>query len=379
MNGLVTYIIDLDKGYTIEQNDYEEPPSRRFVKITADYDILDENGNKIILRDNNKINNVKEILENKHKNNYTYIISEIEKYKKIISDLEFISQKSSQEEYEKISEDVNRYIEMIANLNKIIDRLNYLFESKKNLLNIERSRTPPRRNRSNSPYQRKERTESPRRRMDQLGSMRSPFMYQTAFTPSNINGWDENAVQTIRNWRILFKENKYIYEWILEKNYKISTNLNLISVVSSSLMGCFSAFKLWIQDDRTFQATSDIIMLFSNFLIAAITTGSKRYIDDNRNEKIRNYLEEVSQFLGNITSEIIKTPEYRMNANKFIRTQQEIYSKLIINKPSITISELTAAKNAYKNFENSFVNFESQQTQTSETENTEKIDVQYHV
>ena len=135
------------------------------------------------------------------------------------------------------------------------------------------------------------------------------------------------------------------------KNYWISINLNLISVVSSSLMGCFSAFKLWIQDDRTFQATSDIIMLFFNFLIAAITTSSKRYIDDNRNEKIRNYLEEFSQFLGNITSEIIKSPEYRMNAVKFIRTQQEIYSKLLIIKPSITISELTAAKNAYKNFE----------------------------
>ena len=129
-------------------------------------------------------------------------------------------------------------------------------------------------------------------------------------------------------------------------------------------MGCFSAFKLWIQDDKTFQASSDIIMLFSNFLIAAITTSSKRYIDDNRNEKIRNYLEEVSRFLGNITSELIKTAEYRMNADKFIKAQQEIYSKLIINKPNITISELTAAKNAYRDFEKSFINFESHETQT---------------
>ena len=374
MSNIVTYIVD--GGYIIEKNDYEEPPSRRFVKITANYDILDENGNKILLRDNNKINNLKEVLENKHKNNYTYIISEIEKYKKIISDLEFISQKSSQEEYEKISEDVNRYIEMIANLNKTIDRLNYLFESKKNLLNMERSRTSPRRNRSNSPLQQ---NQNPRRRVFQDSTTTSAIVQDTGYKVTNVNGWDENVIETVRNWRILFKENKYIYEWILEKNYKISTNLNLISVVSSSLMGCFSAFKLWIQDDRTFQATSDIIMLFSNFLIAAITTSSKRYIDDNRNEKIRNYLEEVSQFLGNITSELIKTAEYRMNGEKFIKTQQEIYSKLIINKPNITISELTAAKNAYRNFENSFVNFESQQTQTSETENTEKGDLEYHV
>jgi hypothetical protein len=59
----------------------------------------------------------------------------------------------------------------------------------------------------------------------------------------------------------------------------------------------------------------------------------------------------VSRFLGNITSELIKTAEYRMNADEFIKTQQEIYSKLIINKPNISISEITAAKNAYKNFE----------------------------
>ena len=53
-----------------------------------------------------------------------------------------------------------------------------------------------------------------------------------------------------------------------------------------------------------------------------------------------------------------------MNAVKFIRTQQEIYGKLLIIKLNITISELTAAKNAYKNFEKSFINFESHQTQT---------------
>jgi hypothetical protein len=209
--------------------------------------------------------------------------------------------------------------------------------------------------------------------MAQNACTSSALIDNTGYTVTDVNGWDKNAVETVRNWRILFKENKYIYEWVLEKNYKISTNLNLISVVSSSVMGCFSAFKLWIQDDKTFQASSDIIMLFSNFLIAAITTSSKRYIDDNRNEKIRNYLEEVSRFLGNITSELIKTAEYRMDADKFIKTQQEIYSKLIINKPNISISELTAAKNAYKNFEDSFIKFESHETQT------ESFDICYQV
>jgi phage host-nuclease inhibitor protein Gam len=348
MSKIITFLTSDNK--IIQQIDNLQPPPNSFAILSEDYDILDMTGDPIQLRDNNKINFCRKALEDIHMDNIKNITSEMSKYKKLISDLELLSQKSSKEEYEKYSEDANRYIEQLEELNNEIERLTKLYETK------TRSSGPPR-----SPRVRIQ------QRMAQNACTSSALIDNTGYTVTDVNGWDKNAVETVRNWRILFKENKYIYEWVLEKNYKISTNLNLISVVSSSVMGCFSAFKLWIQDDKTFQATSDIIMLFSNFLIAAITTSSKRYIDDNRNEKIRNYLEEVSRFLGNITSELIKTAEYRMNADKFIKTQQEIYSKLIINKPNISISELTAAKNAYKNFEESFIKFESHETQT-ETE-----------
>ena len=354
MSKIITFLTNDNK--TIQQADNLQPPPNSFAIITDNYDIIDMNGFNIQLRDNNKINFFRQALKDIHIENIKNITSEIEKYNKLISDLELLSQKSSHEEYNKYSDDANKHIEQLEKLNNEILRLNTLYESK------NRSRSPPR-----SPRARIQ------QRMAQNAFTSSALIDNTGYTVTDVNGWDKNAVETVRNWRILFKENKYIYEWVLEKNYKISTNLNLISVVSSSIMGCFSAFKLWIQDDKTFQASSDIIMLFSNFLIAAITTSSKRYIDDNRNEKIRNYLEEVSRFLGNITSELIKTAEYRMNADKFIKTQQEIYSKLIINKPNITISELTAAKNAYKNFEESFIKFESHETQT------ETVDVEYQV
>ena len=364
MSKIITFLTNDNK--IIQQADNLQPPPNSFAILTEDYDILDMNGFQIQLRDNNKINFCRKALEDTHIDNIKNITSEMSKYKKLISDLELLSQKSSNEEYENYSEDANKYVFKIEQLNTEILRLNSLFDSK------IRSRSPPRRDRSNTPP-RDPRAPRAARRMAQNACTSSALINDTGYRITDVNGWDENAVETVRNWRILFKENKYIYEWVLEKNYKISTNLNLISVVSSSIMGCFSAFKLWIQDDKTFQATSDVIMLFSNFLIAAITTSSKRYIDDNRNEKIRNYLEEVSRFLGNITSELIKTAEYRMNADKFIKMQQEIYSKLIINKPNITISELTAAKNAYRDFEKSFINFESHETQT------DFPDIGYHV
>jgi phage host-nuclease inhibitor protein Gam len=349
MSKIITFLTNDNK--IIQQADNLQPPPNSFAILTDNYNIIDMNGFNIQLRDNNKINFCRKALEDTHIENIKNITSEMTKYKSLISDLELLSQKSSQEEYEKYSEDANKYIEQLEQLNNEILRLNTLYESSI-------------RDRSNSPVRTSRARVGIQQRMAQNAFTSSTLIDNTGYTVTDVNGWDKNAVETVRNWRILFKENKYIYEWVLEKNYKISTNLNLISVVSSSVMGCFSAFKLWIQDDKTFQASSDIIMLFSNFLIAAITTSSKRYIDDNRNEKIRNYLEEVSRFLGNITSELIKTAEYRMNADKFIKTQQEIYSKLIINKPNISISELTAAKNAYKNFEESFIKFESHETQT---------------
>lgn len=348
---IITFLTNDNK--IIHQVDNSEPPPNSFAILTNEYDILDTNGNRVQFRDTNRIDFCRKALEIKHIENIQKITEEISKYRAHIAELELLSQKVSHEEYKKIADEVNNCVERLEKLNSEIERLNALFESKKN--------------RSNSPVVRA------RRPAQNVGCASSAIITDTGYRVSNVNGWDENAVETVRNWRILFKEIKYIYEWILEKNHRISMNLNLISVISSSAMGCFSAFKLWVQDDRTFQATSDIIMLFSNFLIAAITTTSKRYIDDNRNEKIRNYLEEVGRFLGNITSELIKTAEYRMNADKFIRTQQEIYSKLIINKPSITIGELTAAKNAYRDFENSFVSFESQETQT------DSLDVGYQV
>lgn len=358
MAEIITFLTNDNK--IIQQVDNSEPPSNSFAILTNEYDILDINGTRLQFRDTNRIDFCRKAVETKHIENIKKITEEMSKYRAHIAELELLSQKVSQEEYNKITDEVNNCVESLDKLNNDIEQLNSLFESKKNAFIYER-------NRSNSPAVRA------RRPAQNVGCASSAIITDTGYRVSNVNGWDENAVETVRNWRILLKENKYIYEWVLEKNHRISTNLNLISVISSSAMGCFSAFKLWVQDDRTFQATSDIIMLFSNFLIAAITTTSKRYIDDNRNEKIRNYLEEVSRFLGNITSELIKTAEYRMNADKFIRTQQEIYSKLLVNKPSITIGELTAAKNAYRDFENSFISFESQETQT------DSIDVGYQV
>jgi len=165
----------------------------------------------------------------------------------------------------------------------------------------------------------------------------------------DVNGWDDNAETTINNWYNLFKQQSFIYQWILDRNKKITNNLILASIVASSALGIFSSFKLWIKNDN-FNTVSDLLLMLSNFSIALITGCSKSYIDDKRNELIKIYIDEVDELLGEISVQVIKSPIYRVNANDFFRDHNYKYNKLITYNPNITIYELNESKKEYDEF-----------------------------
>lgn len=167
------------------------------------------------------------------------------------------------------------------------------------------------------------------------------------------NGWDHNANKTINNWYNLFKQQSFIYQWILERNKNISQKLILVSIISSSTLGIFSGFKLWIKNDK-FNTISDLLLMLSNFSIAFITSYSKHYTDDNRNELIRIYIDEVDQLLGEISAQILESPTYRVNAKKFFKEHNYKYTKLITNIPNISLYELNESKKKYEEFKKHF-------------------------
>jgi hypothetical protein len=173
----------------------------------------------------------------------------------------------------------------------------------------------------------------------------------------NNNGWDDDANKTINNWYQLFKQQSFIYQWILDRNKKMSDHLNAISVVSSSLLGIFSAFKLWIDNDQLFQTISDVILMLLNFSVAFITSVSKRYVDDVRNESFRVYVEKVDKFLGLLSAQVLKSYNYRMNADLFFERYNETYTKIIITAPNLSIYELEIGKKEYTKYsENNIIN-----------------------
>jgi len=166
-----------------------------------------------------------------------------------------------------------------------------------------------------------------------------------------LNNWDSNNNKTIRNWFDILKEYKFIYQSILDKNYKNSIKYNIASIIFSSALGFFSAFKLWLPNEIIFQSASNIIMLFSNFFIAALTHIATRFIDDKRNEKIRIYIEAIDNLLGVITAQLSKNSNLRMDAIKFINDNNDKYTNILTNKPSLSFDELTEGKIKYKNYQ----------------------------
>jgi len=164
---------------------------------------------------------------------------------------------------------------------------------------------------------------------------------------SNENGWDNDAEKTINNWFNTFKKLSFIYQWVLDRNRKMSDRLATISVISSSALGIFSAFKLWIDNDALFQTVSNVILMFLNFGVALITSLSKRYIDDQKNETIRTYIEDVDSLLGEIAGQLLKAKIYRMNADKFFKLNNDKYTKLISFPPNLSLTDLSMGEAKY--------------------------------
>lgn len=197
-------------------------------------------------------------------------------------------------------------------------------------------------------------TDSSSSKTNEIHSLNSNISAASSASTKIVNDWDNDANSTLKNWYYAFEEMSHSYQYILDRNYKISSNLSMVSVVSSSLLSLFSGFKLWIQNDKVFQSTSDIIMMLSNLAVAGVTTMAKRYIDDNRNEKIRIYIEEVDKFMNLVYAEYCLKPVFRINAKQFFKDNNETYTKLMISAPNLSIKEMELAKEHYKTYKKTF-------------------------
>ncbi len=174
-------------------------------------------------------------------------------------------------------------------------------------------------------------------------------MVEHMLKTNNINGWDADANLTIKNWYHTFKQQSFIYQWVLDRNNLMSERLAIASIITSSTLGIFSGFKLWIPDE-VFQTTSNVILVLCNFCVALITAMSRRYGNDKRTDSIREYVHDVDEFLGEISAQVLKSPIYRMDADEFFKANNDKYTKLITMAPNMSIDEINQAKKLYQTY-----------------------------
>ena len=165
----------------------------------------------------------------------------------------------------------------------------------------------------------------------------------------NHNGWDNDTTNTITKWFMIFKKYSFIYQLVLDNNKSVANKLGITSIIFSSMLGIFSGFKLWV-DNKSFEVYSNIVLMLLNFIVAFITAISKQYIDNNRNDIIKKYIEEVDIFRVEISAELLKPIAYRMHADDFLKLNNDKYTKLISLAPNLSLTEFKKGKKKYKNY-----------------------------
>jgi hypothetical protein len=175
-------------------------------------------------------------------------------------------------------------------------------------------------------------------------SERSEIIYSMTNNQEIINGWDNDANLTIKNWYHGLKEYLYIYKFILDENYRLSTNLSILSIIFSTGLSIFSGIK----SNFNLASSSDIVGIIGNLIVSGIILSSKKIINVDLNETIRIFIEKVDRFMGTIYAQIALSPVYRMNASQFFENNKKEYTRIIMLVPNVSLHELEKAKQSYQ-------------------------------
>lgn len=171
---------------------------------------------------------------------------------------------------------------------------------------------------------------------------------------NNLNNSKNITNEIINNWYILFQKYKFYYQLILDKNAKFFNYLTLLSIFLTTILGLFSAFKMSVNTNDNpsvninFQKSGTAVSMVIEFIIAFIIAYSKRYNNSDRIRHIEQYIFNLNIFIGEIHAQLLNYNLYKNNNNKFIKLHINKYTKLIIKKPILSISETEYCEKEYK-------------------------------
>lgn len=262
-------------------------------------------------------------------------------------------------EFNNYNLDSNFYIEYntpsqyeICNQNRISssDSTSSLNSNKKiNILNNNHIKKKPSKNIFKKKYSNNENNENNNLQYDKIYDDNKNKLLKF----NNLNNHKNITNEIINNWYILFQKYKFYYQLILDKNARFFNYLSFLSIFLIIILGLLSAFKMSVNTNDnpstgSFQKSGTAVSMVLEFFIAFIMAYSKKYNNNERTRHIEQYIFNLNIFIGEIHAQLINYNLYKNNNNKFIKLHINKYTKLIIKKPILSISETEYCDKEYK-------------------------------
>lgn len=179
---------------------------------------------------------------------------------------------------------------------------------------------------------------------------------------NNFTNPNNTTNELINNWYALFQKYKFYYQLVLDKNARFFNYLTFFSIFLTTSLGLFSAFKMSVitsdnlSNNSTFYTVSNFqkggsaVIMVLEFLTAFIIALSKKYNNNERTRELEQYIFNLNIFIGEIHAQLINYNLYKNNSNKFIKMHINKYTKLIIKKPVLSISETRYCEIEYNKY-----------------------------
>jgi len=195
---------------------------------------------------------------------------------------------------------------------------------------------------------------------------------QTTTDSGILNNWTDANINTLRTWKGSMRQALYIYNHVLEKLKRKLNHYNIVILVLGILTTLISAISTYALVNTTTTINSlsantttltnldstnvnvGLVISIVNLIIGAIITILKGLIKlfslDDLVSSYTLYLERLDQLYSTIANQLTLPPKLRQDAFDFIKSENDIYLKLIKESPEIASSEYNLSLTAYRKY-----------------------------
>ena len=177
-----------------------------------------------------------------------------------------------------------------------------------------------------------------------------------------INGWDEQTVQTVRQWQNDLEESSFIYGERLEYNEKFMNIYLIIPLIATSLITVFAGVTISLNAQKVVSHwipfSFEIIILLGAGTASVCTSLIKILGIEDNIKKLTKYIERLDFQWAIFETELSIPATQRLSGPEFLRKENGNYMHITQQAPHISTSDYLCAKQTYLQKMQDFQNWE---------------------